>query len=327
MEFLKDINWKSDDGVFLPMINDVARNVFYEQIIKPNVKDRNCVDIGFGTGLLSMIALKHGAKHVVAYEQDTVRYQLGQHIITELGLQDRIELYQQQYTWQTSLPKDSVVISETMGPGIWGEGLWYSIPRVPGRSFLPNNLFFQIELVPISQNFVEHVESRLPGMHSYFAPGIDVDCRFVELINNLIESKVVDSANKNQGIIKFDYLAQPVWGGGAHYRLAQALGTSVGRYDLDIEKQTLTVADSHGTKVSAIDFDRPQQTLSIDLSLYDQPVLLVPRVGLRHNEISMFLDEAESWHWMSYPVIVTPDVDRITVTHQFANGDLEYQIG
>ena len=66
MDYLRDIDWKNNDGVFLPMLNDFRRNWFYERTLSTSVRDQECVDIGFGTGLLSLIALKHGAKHITA---------------------------------------------------------------------------------------------------------------------------------------------------------------------------------------------------------------------------------------------------------------------
>lgn len=327
MEFLKDINWKSDDGVFLPMLNDVARNTFYEQIIKPNVYKKHCVDIGFGTGLLSMIALKHGATHVTAYEVNETRYQLGQLIIKELGLQDCIDLIHDQYSWQMPISKDSVIFSETAGPGIWGEGMWSTIPRTSGYTFLPGQWLLNIEVVPASQNILDLIETRIPNMHAYFAPGVDMDTRFVELINQLMSAPSNTETSTKQGIIHFDYLAQPVWGGGLHHRLTRALGQKVASYNVNILYQTLITIDANGTKIQPIDFGQPKHTLSVDLSLYSQPVILVPRVGMKHNELTLMLDDAESWHWMSHPVLVTPELDRVNISHDFITGEIDFQVG
>lgn len=64
------INWLSDDGVNLLMINDVPRNAFYSKILSKNVQGKKCCDVGFGTGMLSILALKHGATSIIAYEKD-----------------------------------------------------------------------------------------------------------------------------------------------------------------------------------------------------------------------------------------------------------------
>jgi predicted RNA methylase len=57
MDFLDRVDFENHDGVYLSMLNDVARNQFYDQVLT-QVRDHDCVEIGFGTGLLSMLALK-----------------------------------------------------------------------------------------------------------------------------------------------------------------------------------------------------------------------------------------------------------------------------
>jgi predicted RNA methylase len=64
------MDWLKDDGIFLPMINDTGRNIFYKAAIESSVKDKVVVDIGAGTGLLSILAAKAGAKKVIAVEKD-----------------------------------------------------------------------------------------------------------------------------------------------------------------------------------------------------------------------------------------------------------------
>lgn len=77
------INWLSDDGVNLPMTNDVSRNVFYNKILSKNVQGKKCCEIGFGTNLLSILAIKHGASSVIAYECNQDKFELGKTIKTD----------------------------------------------------------------------------------------------------------------------------------------------------------------------------------------------------------------------------------------------------
>ena len=166
MEFLDRVDFENHDGVSLPMLNDVARNQFYDQILT-EVRDHDCVEIGFGTGLLSMLALKHGARSIIAYESDPNRYQLGREIIKIFGLQHRITLLNQRYD-HTCDHDRTVVFTETVDENIWGEGLYNSLPRLPGRRFLPGQYFLEIYSVPISAD----IASSLIQMHEehQFAP-------------------------------------------------------------------------------------------------------------------------------------------------------------
>ena len=88
-DFLKKINWLDHDGVYLSMINDYGRNAFYQNALAESVKGKHCLEIGFGTGLLSIMAIEQGAKSVTAYESDDTRYLLGLKVIQTLGLEKR----------------------------------------------------------------------------------------------------------------------------------------------------------------------------------------------------------------------------------------------
>lgn len=52
----------------LRMLTDVERLEFYETIIRETVKDKIVLDIGSGSGILSYLAIKHGAKKVYSVE-------------------------------------------------------------------------------------------------------------------------------------------------------------------------------------------------------------------------------------------------------------------
>ena len=130
------IDFKHDDGVNLSMINDFMRNQFYDRVLSRHVRDQYCTDIGFGTGLLSILALKHGARHVRAFESDRNRYLLGCEIINRLKLHDQIELINTRYTNEKYSPTP-ITFTETVNGNLWGEGLWSSLPQHPGDVFLP----------------------------------------------------------------------------------------------------------------------------------------------------------------------------------------------
>ncbi len=59
-------------GWHLPMMNDAARNEFYEKEIQAKAKNKVVLDLGCGSGLLTQYALEAGASHVYSLEQDPV---------------------------------------------------------------------------------------------------------------------------------------------------------------------------------------------------------------------------------------------------------------
>ena len=75
------MDWFNDDGIFMPMLNDTGRNIFYKTAIEAAVPGKTVCDIGTGTGFLSVLAAHAGAKHVIAVERDLQRYQYTKSII------------------------------------------------------------------------------------------------------------------------------------------------------------------------------------------------------------------------------------------------------
>lgn len=127
-------------GLDVIMINDIERNQFYDELISNVVKDKICADIGFGAGLLTMMAIHHGAKHVYAYEQDPVTFDMGKAIVEKMGYADRVTFINKQYNSDlvnpTFWPSDGaysdkieIILHELLMRAIWGEGL-YDIYRM-----------------------------------------------------------------------------------------------------------------------------------------------------------------------------------------------------
>lgn len=58
----------SNPSIHEEMLNDKARMEAYENAIIKFVKDKIVVDVGAGTGVLSLLAAQGGAQHVYAIE-------------------------------------------------------------------------------------------------------------------------------------------------------------------------------------------------------------------------------------------------------------------
>ena len=70
----------------IPMINDHERNKAYSKAIKLAVKENDYVlEIGTGSGLLSMMAIDAGAKKVITCEPNESISELAKKIITKNG--------------------------------------------------------------------------------------------------------------------------------------------------------------------------------------------------------------------------------------------------
>lgn len=81
----------------IPMMNDVPRNDAFEAAIKAAIgvagTEARVLDIGAGSGLLSLMAARAGAQKVVACEMEPMIAEMAQHIVAQNGYRDRIKVY------------------------------------------------------------------------------------------------------------------------------------------------------------------------------------------------------------------------------------------
>lgn len=181
---MEELDFYKDNGVFLPMINDTGRNIFYKSLIENNVKDKVVVDIGAGTGFLSVLAHKAGAKKVYAVEADIDRWRfLRWHVIEPLGLIDHIIPIHANFL-DSNIAGDFYV-SETFGYSIFNENIINIADhaRSMGGTFLPGKVKVWVEV------FNSHPIFTLLQKHSDafdFQPDITIDPVFEKLISSKV---------------------------------------------------------------------------------------------------------------------------------------------
>lgn len=306
MSFLSRIDWFNHDGVNLGMINDFMRNQFYDRILSRYVANQQCTDIGFGTGLLTMLALKHGAKHVQAFESDLDRYQLGSEIIKQLKLQDRIELINERY--DHNYKPRPITFTETVNGNLWWEGLWNSLPRDQETVFLPGVYFLEMWAVEVPDSFAQGLTT--PGQsQAFFAPGVDVDPTFISVVNALANKASVGVLPLPNGIVNFERQQETAWGWIPYLRAVQA-GSVVASY-------------------SAKYWDENRESFVLDVQTEhwsNKTVLIVPRMGMQQDLDKLYLDTG---HWGSgeTPIILVNPQDPLVVTHNVRNGIIKYSLG
>jgi SAM-dependent methyltransferase len=175
------MDWLDDDGIFMPMLNDTGRNIFYKTAIEAAAPGKIVCDIGAGTGFLSVLAAHAGAKHVIAVERDLQRYQYTKSIIEKLHLTDRIELVHGDFL-DLDIPAD-VYVSETINTQIFGEDIikLSNHAQRHGGEFIPGQ--FKIH-AKVYQDHPVFVIDQSESEAFEYQPDIDVDPVFVNAINN-----------------------------------------------------------------------------------------------------------------------------------------------
>ncbi|ORY65937.1 HNRNP arginine N-methyltransferase [Pseudomassariella vexata] len=105
-------------GIHEEMLKDEVRTRSYMNAIVQNkhlFKDKIVLDVGCGTAILSMFAVKAGAKHVIGVDMSTIIFK-AKEIVATNGMSDKITLIQgKMEEIELPFPKVDIIISEWMG--------------------------------------------------------------------------------------------------------------------------------------------------------------------------------------------------------------------
>jgi protein arginine N-methyltransferase 1 len=132
-------------GIHEEMLKDEVRTRSYMNAIVQNkhlFKDKVVLDVGCGTGILSMFAAKAGAKHVIGVDMSTI-IDKAKEIVEVNGLSDKITLLQGKME-DVVLPFDKVdiIISEWMGYFLLYESMLDTVLWARDKYLVPNGLIF-----------------------------------------------------------------------------------------------------------------------------------------------------------------------------------------
>ncbi len=156
-----------------PMLNDQVRNKAFHEAIRRVIRNNSRVlDIGSGTGLLSMMSSKHGAKLVTGIEKNAILARVGHEILDLNGFGgDKIRLFQgQSYdlevgSWHLPEPAD-ILVSETLDSWVIEEGFLVAIHDAkrrglvkPDAIIIPNRATLYCQMVETRYSLAS-----IPGM-------------------------------------------------------------------------------------------------------------------------------------------------------------------
>jgi predicted RNA methylase/Flp pilus assembly protein TadD len=187
-----------------PMMNDHRRNEAYEAAIRRAVTPNSLVlDIGTGAGLLSMMAARAGARHVVTCEMTTPVAAKARQIVARNGVQDRITVHNkrsQQLVVGADLPeKADVLVSEIFDSDLLSEGVLQSLEDAharlvkPGATIIPRAASAMVALVGGEQlRRMVYVDQ---------AAGFDVGA-----FNEFMPERFVFDGQR----FKFDWMSEPI---------------------------------------------------------------------------------------------------------------------
>lgn len=132
-------------GIHEEMLKDEVRTLTYRNSMTNNphlFKDKIVLDIGCGTGILSMFAKKAGAKHVYGIDMSSI-IDHAKTIVKDNGLEDSITLIKGKVE-EVELPVDKVdiIISEWMGYCLLYESMLDTVLYARDKWLKPEGLMF-----------------------------------------------------------------------------------------------------------------------------------------------------------------------------------------
>jgi SAM-dependent methyltransferase len=153
-------------GIHETMLRDAARTQAYANALMSNaslLEGKVVLDVGCGTGILSMLAARAGAKKVIGVDMSSI-LRISQKVIEKNGFADRIRLVRGRIE-DIVLPLEEgeeidVIVSEWMGYGLYFENMLPAVMYARDKYLRrgPDGLFSSWSIMPShSSLFVEAI--------------------------------------------------------------------------------------------------------------------------------------------------------------------------
>jgi arginine Nomega-methyltransferase len=128
-----------------PMLNDMERNTALaaalDRVVPPG---SHVLDIGSGTGLLAMMAIRSGARHVTSCEANPLLAEIATQVIASHGMSDVITVIPKMSTelkvgFDIEKPAD-LIVAEIVDCGLIGEGLLPALRHARSELLVPGGI-------------------------------------------------------------------------------------------------------------------------------------------------------------------------------------------
>ncbi|KAJ7385749.1 protein-arginine omega-N symmetric methyltransferase [Desmophyllum pertusum] len=139
------------------MLNDKKRNSAYKQAICKAIDQGHDVvlDIGSGTGILSMFAVQSGAREVYGCEMSKTMFEMGQDVLKANNMEESVHTIHKKSTEITigqDIPERvSLIVTETVDCGLLGEGILTTVEHAWAHLLMPSPDLHNTNAKPVSK--------------------------------------------------------------------------------------------------------------------------------------------------------------------------------
>jgi protein arginine N-methyltransferase 1 len=184
-------------GIHEEMLKDVVRTKTYQNVIYKNTflfKDKIVLDVGAGTGILSLFCAKAGAKHVYAVECSQMA-DMAQEIVKANGFSDVITVLKGKIEEiELPVPQVDIIISEWMGYFLLYENMLNTVLYARDKWLVKDGLVLpdKASLYVTAIEDAEYKEDKIEFWNNVY--GFDMSC----IRKQSIMEPLVDTVDQNQ---------------------------------------------------------------------------------------------------------------------------------
>ncbi|XP_060209897.1 protein arginine N-methyltransferase 1.1-like isoform X2 [Lycium barbarum] len=183
--------------LILEMLKDVVRTKTYQNVIYKNsflFKDKVVLDVGAGTGILSLFCAKVGAKHVYAIECSSMA-DMAQEIVKQNGFSDVITVIKGKVEEiDLPVPQVDIIISEWMGYFLLYENMLDTVLYARDKWLVKDGLVLpdKASLCLTAIEDADYKEDKIEFWNSVY--GFDMSC----IRKQAMMEPLVDTVDQNQ---------------------------------------------------------------------------------------------------------------------------------
>ncbi|KAH0710107.1 hypothetical protein KY284_011534 [Solanum tuberosum] len=184
-------------GIHEEMLKDVVRTKTYQNVIYKNsflFKDKVVLDVGAGTGILSLFCAKVGAKHVYAIECSSMA-DMAQEIVKLNGFSDVITVIKGKVEEiDLPVPQVDIIISEWMGYFLLYENMLDTVLYARDKWLVKDGLVLpdKASLCLTAIEDADYKEDKIEFWNSVY--GFDMSC----IRKQAMMEPIVDTVDQNQ---------------------------------------------------------------------------------------------------------------------------------